>query len=71
MHNGRTIPDWCVVGLQAGAPVARAALWAPPGKAIPTDVVLIAADWGDAELSAGRALLRNVHERAAALGAES
>jgi hypothetical protein len=30
-------PYWCVVGLQAGAPVARAALWALPGQAVPTD----------------------------------
>jgi ribosomal protein S18 acetylase RimI-like enzyme len=65
-----TRPDWCVLGLEAGAPVARAALWAPPGQAVPTDIVLIDADWGDEDLSAGRALLDRVHELAGALGAE-
>ena len=66
-----TKPGWCVVGLQAGAPVARAALWALPGQAVPTDVVLIDADWSDSRLSAGQALLASVHEFARDLGAET
>jgi ribosomal protein S18 acetylase RimI-like enzyme len=65
-----TRPDWCVVGLDAGVPVARAALWALPGHPVPTDTVLIDADWSDKDLSAGRALLARVHELAAALGAD-
>jgi RimJ/RimL family protein N-acetyltransferase len=66
-----TKPDWCLVGLQAGAPVARAALWALPGQAVPTDVVLIDADWSDSRLSAGQALLALVPELARDLGAET
>jgi hypothetical protein len=50
-------------------PVARAALWAIPDDAIPTDLVLIEADWNDPDLAGGRALLAHVHERAAAIGA--
>jgi ribosomal protein S18 acetylase RimI-like enzyme len=63
-----TKPDWCLVGLEAGKPVARAALWALPGQAIPTDIVLIEADWSDNDLSAGQALMAQVHELAEGLG---
>jgi RimJ/RimL family protein N-acetyltransferase len=66
-----TKPDWCLVGLQAGAPVARAALWALPGQAVPTDVVLIDADWSNSQFSAGQALLAKVHEVARHLGVET
>ena len=41
LERGCTKPDWCVLGLEDGAPVARAALWALPGHAVPTDIVLI------------------------------
>jgi ribosomal protein S18 acetylase RimI-like enzyme len=41
-----------------------------PGQAVPTDVVMIDADWSDEDLSAGRALLARVHELAGALGAD-
>ena len=64
-------PAWCVLGLEAGAPVARAALWALPGQAVPTDIVLIEADWRDERLSAGRELLSTMHALAAGLGAGS
>jgi RimJ/RimL family protein N-acetyltransferase len=70
LRQGCTTPEWCVVGLDAGAPVARAALWTLPGRTVPTDVVLMEADWSDHELAAGRALLERVHELAAALGAD-
>jgi ribosomal protein S18 acetylase RimI-like enzyme len=50
-------------------PVARAALWAMPDEAVPTDVVMIDADWNDRELAGGHALVTRVHELAAALGA--
>jgi GNAT superfamily N-acetyltransferase len=63
--------EWCVLALQAGAPVARAALWALPGQLVPTDVVLIDTDWSEQGLSLGHALLARVHGRAAELGAES
>jgi ribosomal protein S18 acetylase RimI-like enzyme len=66
-----TKPDWCVVGVDGGIPVARAALWALPGHDVPTDIVLIDADWNDAELAAGRLLLSSVHELAVAHGADA
>jgi RimJ/RimL family protein N-acetyltransferase len=64
-----TRPEWCVLGLDGDPPVARAAFWALPGHDVPTDLVLIEADWSDAELSDGRALLSGMHELAVDLGA--
>jgi RimJ/RimL family protein N-acetyltransferase len=66
-----TKPDWCVLRLEAGKPVARAALWALPGQAVPTDIVLIDADWNDENLTAGQALMTQVHELAGGLGAHA
>jgi ribosomal protein S18 acetylase RimI-like enzyme len=71
LERRSTKPDWCVLGVDAGLPVARAALWALPDHEVPTDIVLIEADWNDAELAAGRALLASVHELAAARGADA
>jgi RimJ/RimL family protein N-acetyltransferase len=65
-----TKPDWCVLGLEAGVPVARAALWALPGQAAPSDIVMIAADWSEEDLAAGRELLTRMHELAGQLGAD-
>ena len=70
LGRGHTRPGWCVTGFDADAPVARAALWALPDKAVPSDVVLIDADWAEPDLAGGHALLERVHELAAALGAE-
>jgi hypothetical protein len=64
------MPAWCVVGLEAGVPVARAALWSTPDRSVPTDVVLIEVNWGDRDLADGMALLNQLHERARALGAD-
>src|SRR5918992_1606671 len=64
-----TRPEWCVLGLDGDAPVARAAFWALPGHDVPTDLVLIEADWHDEELSSGKALLGRMHELAGDLGA--
>jgi len=64
-----TRPGWCVLALDPDVPVARAAFWATPDTAAPTDLVLIEADWNDPDLAGGRALLAHMHERAAALGA--
>jgi ribosomal protein S18 acetylase RimI-like enzyme len=66
-----TKPGWCLVSLDHSVPVARAALWALPDDEVPTDIVLIDADWNDAELAAGRALLAKVHDLAAAHGADA
>jgi RimJ/RimL family protein N-acetyltransferase len=65
-----TKPEWCVLGTEAGVPTARAALWALAGQKVPTDIVLIDADWGDETLSAGHAVLTRVEELALELGAE-
>jgi ribosomal protein S18 acetylase RimI-like enzyme len=66
-----TKPGWCLVGLDDGVPVTRAALWALPDHDVPTDIVLIDADWNDAELAGRRALLSKVHDLAAAEGSDA
>jgi ribosomal protein S18 acetylase RimI-like enzyme len=66
-----TRPSWCVLGLDSDVPVARAALWALPDEAVPTDVVLIDADWNEWDLGGGHALLTHVHKLAGALGADA
>jgi ribosomal protein S18 acetylase RimI-like enzyme len=71
LRQEATKPDWCVLGLARGKPVARVALWAPPGQSVPTDTVLIDCDWNDEDLSAGQAMLSKAHELAAELGADA
>jgi ribosomal protein S18 acetylase RimI-like enzyme len=70
LEQRHTRPDWCVLGLDSGVPVARAAFWALPDQEVPTDTVLIETDWHDADLSAGQELLARVHELAGELGAD-
>jgi ribosomal protein S18 acetylase RimI-like enzyme len=65
-----TRPGWCVVGLDSDVPVARAALWTLPGGEVPTDIVLIDADWSEPDLASGHALLAHTSGLAGALGAE-
>jgi ribosomal protein S18 acetylase RimI-like enzyme len=65
-----TRPSWCLLGLKAGEPVARAALWALPAQKIPTDLVLVDADWSDEDLLDAHVLLASLHELAVELGAE-
>jgi RimJ/RimL family protein N-acetyltransferase len=69
LRQGCTRPDWCVLGVEDATPVARAALWAMPGQPVPTDIVLIDAEWSEEDLSTEHALLTRVHELAATLGA--
>jgi RimJ/RimL family protein N-acetyltransferase len=71
LQHGSTKPSWCVVGLEGGEPVARAAFWALPGHPVPTDLVLIGVDWSESDLSAGRALLARLDELAGELGADA
>src|SRR5262249_45199343 len=52
-------------------PIARAALWALPAQPVPTDVVLIEADWSDRDFRVGRALLGKTHELARGLGSKT
>jgi RimJ/RimL family protein N-acetyltransferase len=70
LEQGCTKPEWCLLGFEAGVPVARAALWALPDRAVPTDTVLIAAPWDDERLSAGHELLATLHELAGRIGAD-
>ena len=49
---------------------SRAVLWSLPGAEAPSHVVLIETDWDDPQLRAGRALMAQVHELAASLGAD-
>jgi RimJ/RimL family protein N-acetyltransferase len=70
LRQGHTRPGWCLIGLKAAVPVARAALWAPAGESVPTDIVMIEADWSEEDLVTGRALMDGVHELASYLGAE-
>jgi GNAT superfamily N-acetyltransferase len=71
LEQGRTRLDWCLVALGPERPLAHAALWAPAGHAVPTDVVVIETDWTDPELEAGRELLAELHDRARDLGADA
>jgi ribosomal protein S18 acetylase RimI-like enzyme len=64
-----TRPEWCVIGVAADVPVARAAFWAMPDEEVPSDLVLIDADWSQPQLADGHALLARMHELAGALGA--
>lgn len=64
-------PGWCLLGMDGGVAVARAALWALPDHEVPTDIVLIDTDWNEAELAAGRLLLSRLHELAVANGADA
>ena len=66
-----TKPAWCMLALEGGVPVARAAFWSLPGQEVPSDLVLIDADWSDDDLSAGQALLARMHELAGALGTDA
>ena len=65
-----TRAGWCLVGLDAGKPVARGALWALPEHPVPTDIVLIDADWSEPDLAGGRELLNELHQLARTLGAD-
>jgi ribosomal protein S18 acetylase RimI-like enzyme len=69
LERGCTKPEWCVLEVEHGRPVARAALWTLPGHEVPTDIVLVDADWDDPELAAGHLLLARVHELAVGEGA--
>ncbi len=71
LQSRSTKPGWCVLGVDAAVPIARAALWALPDHEVPTDIVLIDADWNDAELAVGRSLLSSVHDLAVAHGADA
>jgi hypothetical protein len=52
-----TRPSWCLLAFDSEVPVARAALWALPNEPVPSDIVLIDADWNDPDLADAHALL--------------
>jgi ribosomal protein S18 acetylase RimI-like enzyme len=64
-----TRPEWCVFGVAADMPVARAAFWALPDSPVPTDLVVIEANWDEPALSGAHELLTHMHELARGLGA--
>jgi RimJ/RimL family protein N-acetyltransferase len=66
-----TKPEWCVLGTVDGRPLGRAALWSLADQPVPSDVVLIEADWYDPELTVGREVLAAVHELAGGLGSHA
>jgi RimJ/RimL family protein N-acetyltransferase len=70
VQQGSTRAEWCLVGLDAGRPVARGALWALPEHPVPTDIVLIDAEWSEPDLAGGRELLNELHELARTFGAD-
>jgi len=65
-----TRPEWCVLALNGRVPVARAALWSLPAAEIPTDLVLIDADWSDTDVSTGQAVITRTHDLARNVGAD-
>ena len=70
LRQGCTNADWCLVLLDSGTPVARGALWALPEHPVPTDIVLIDADWSESDLAGGCALMDALHELARSFGAD-
>jgi ribosomal protein S18 acetylase RimI-like enzyme len=66
-----TRPEWCVVALDGERPIARGALWAPAGQPVPTDFVLLDADWDEPRLAGAHRLLTRLHEQARELGGEA
>jgi ribosomal protein S18 acetylase RimI-like enzyme len=71
LSQGATRPEWCVVAVDWGTPIARGALWAPAGQPVPTDFVLLDADWNEQGLASAHALLTRLHEQARELGTEA
>jgi RimJ/RimL family protein N-acetyltransferase len=69
LEQGTIAVGRCVIGFDSDVPVARAALWALPDQTVPSDLVLIEADWSDQELSGARELLAHLHRFAGSLGA--
>jgi ribosomal protein S18 acetylase RimI-like enzyme len=71
LSQGATRPEWCVVARDGETPIARGALWAPVGQPVPTDFVLLDADWNEQRLASAHALLTWLHEQARELGTEA
>jgi ribosomal protein S18 acetylase RimI-like enzyme len=71
LRQRATRPEWCVVALDGETPIARGALWAPAGQPVPTDFVLLDADWDEPGLASAHALLARLHELARDLGTEA
>jgi ribosomal protein S18 acetylase RimI-like enzyme len=71
LRQRATRPEWCVVALDGETPIARGALWAPAGQPVPTDFVLLDADWDEPALASAHVLLARLHEQARELGAEA
>jgi RimJ/RimL family protein N-acetyltransferase len=67
LDSGCTRPEWCLVAERDGALVGNIVLWTLPGRAVPTDIVLL--EPGDSET--GSALLAHAAELARSLSGET
>jgi ribosomal protein S18 acetylase RimI-like enzyme len=67
---GAMRPEWCFVIEEEGRPLGRVALWGLPGAHRPLALVLIDVPWEEENLNSGVSLLRDVLDRARALGAD-
>jgi RimJ/RimL family protein N-acetyltransferase len=67
LDTGCTRPEWCLVAERDGALVGNVVLWAMPGRAVPTDIVLL--EPSDSET--GSALLEQAAELARSLGGQT
>lgn len=67
LHSGCTRPEWCLVAERDGELVGNVVLWTMPGRAVPTDIVLLEPD--DSET--GSSLLEHAAELARSLGGET
>ncbi|HEX2742017.1 MAG TPA: hypothetical protein VHM69_16350 [Rubrobacter sp.] len=67
---GAMRPGWCFVIEEEGRPLGRVALWALPGADRPLALVLLDVPWEEEDLTVSVPLLRDVLDRARALGTE-
>jgi ribosomal protein S18 acetylase RimI-like enzyme len=64
LQRRSTRPGWCVLGLESGVPVARAALWALPDETVPTPTSAVVAYVGVVPEQRGRGLAAQLVRRA-------
>ena len=67
---GAMRPEWCFIIEQKELALGRVALWSLPGADRPLALVLLDVPWEEEGMIAGVPLLRNVLDKARALGAE-
>lgn len=67
LDSGCSRPEWCLVAERDGGLVGNVVLWTMPGRAVPTDIVLL--EPGDS--GTGSSLLEHAAELARSLGGEA